>query len=318
MQAWRLPAAVIDRLYREARADRWAVPVETFAAALERSAARAFDAEPDARGLERYVASLHLEDLALACACAEGHDTAWEYFVNEYRLALYRAADAIDPTGGAREQADSLYGELFGLREHGGARRSHFDYFHGRSSLATWLRAVLSQRYVDRLRSVGRFDPLPEDETPGALPSRAEPENTELTGHLDLMRRVFSEIVSGLPPRDRLRLSCYYARNLTLAETGRALREHEATVSRNLARARTEIRTRVERYLRDHEGMSEAAIAECFATVTDDVGSLDVADLLGTPAPDRAETAEAITPLQPPRKKAREDRSKEREEEARA
>jgi len=38
----------------------------------------------------------HLEDLALACACASGHEGAWEHFVREYRPLLYRAADAID------------------------------------------------------------------------------------------------------------------------------------------------------------------------------------------------------------------------------
>ena len=34
-----------------------------------------------------------------------------------------------------------------------GERQSLFRYFHGRSSLTTWLRAVLAQRHVDRLRS---------------------------------------------------------------------------------------------------------------------------------------------------------------------
>ena len=48
---------------------------------------------------------------------------------------------------------------------------AHFRYFHGRSSLSTWLRAVLSQRHVDRLRSARRQDPLPEDEAPGAIPA---------------------------------------------------------------------------------------------------------------------------------------------------
>ena len=123
--------------------------------ALEISASKAFSSKtPSARELESYFSSLHLADLALACACAEGVDAAWEHFVREYRPALYRASDAIDPTGGARDLADSLYGELFGLKERDGERQSHFRYYHGRSSLTTWLRAVLSQRHVDRLRSV--------------------------------------------------------------------------------------------------------------------------------------------------------------------
>src|ERR1019366_8172540 len=52
------------------------------------------------------------------------------------------------------ELADSLYAELYGIRSTGvGRRKSLFEYFHGRSKLSTWLRAVLTQRHVDLLRS---------------------------------------------------------------------------------------------------------------------------------------------------------------------
>src|SRR5262249_41942517 len=105
--------------------------------------------------------SPYAADLELASQCAAGDAQAWERFILEYRPVLYRAADALDPSGGAREVADSLYAELYGVRDGGGERRSLFHYFQGRSSLATWLRAVLSQRYVDRLRAQRRLEPLP-------------------------------------------------------------------------------------------------------------------------------------------------------------
>ena len=108
--------------------------------------------------------SLRLEDLALACACAEGNAAAWDHFVLEYRPVLYRSADAMDSSGGARELADSLYADLFGLPAEGDERRSLFRYFHGRSSLATWLRAVLAQRQVDRARAAAKTAPLPDED----------------------------------------------------------------------------------------------------------------------------------------------------------
>src|SRR5215218_11438365 len=99
MPSWRLDAALAERLYRRARAQRWSVAQEAFTAALERSVSRAFaDPSPAARDVERYLDALHLEDLALACACADGHDAAWDHFVLEFRPVLYRAADAIDGT----------------------------------------------------------------------------------------------------------------------------------------------------------------------------------------------------------------------------
>ena len=170
-----LDRATVERLHRKARADRWSLSIEAFGVALESSARKAFASGPaDPRQLERYLDALHLEDLALACACAQGSEPAWEHFIREHRPVLYRAADAIDPSGGSRDLADSLYGELFGLDVRDGERRSHFRYFHGRSSLATWLRAVLSQRHVDRVRSVRRQDPLPEDEAPDAIAAPRE------------------------------------------------------------------------------------------------------------------------------------------------
>jgi len=277
-----LNRTTVDRLYKKARGDRWSLPLDVFASALDASARKAFAAAPaDARQLDRYFDSLHLEDLALACACAQGADAAWEHFIREYRPGLYRAADAIDPSGASRDLADSLYGELFGLDVREGERRSHFRYFHGRSSLSTWLRAVLSQRHVDRLRSVRRQDPLPEDEAPGAIAAPRDDVDPRRTGYVSLMRASVTAAVAGLAPRDRLRLRCYYAQDLTLAQIGRMLNESEATASRHLSRARRDVRAAVEHDLRAQH-MTDAEIADCFAAVVSDSAYLDLAELLGS------------------------------------
>jgi RNA polymerase sigma-70 factor (ECF subfamily) len=253
-----------------------------FAMALAASLARAFSeaAAPSARDVEHYLASLHLEDVALACACAAGDDAAWEHFVREHRPGLYRAADALEPGGGARDLADSLYADLFGLASPAGERRSLFRYFHGRSSLGTWLRAVLSQRYVDRVRSRRREETLPEEDSPAAIAVASRPVDPHRERDLTLMHQALADVLAGLDARDRLRLKCYYAQQLTLAQTGTVLGEHEATASRQLARSRREIRAAVERRLHD-EGLSNDDIARCFDSVTEDVGPLDVNELLG-------------------------------------
>ncbi len=312
MQTWRLDQAAVDRLHRQAKADQWRLPLAPFADALERSARRMFSTQPpDARQLERFLVSLHLQDLALACACAEGIESAWDHFVREYRPVLYRSADAIDPGGGARELADSLYAELFGLNERDGARRSHFHYFHGRSSLATWLRAVLAQRHVDRIRGRRRLDPLPADEAPDALTSPMVSVNPKWLRHVEIMKRVLATAVAQLAPRDRLRLGCYYAQDLTLAQIGVMLGEHEATVSRNLTRTRRAIRTHVETDLRDAHQMSAAEIEECFSAVLHDSGSLDMAEMLGTSTREQAsDLSDQVPGGRDVRKEVVQDRSK--------
>jgi RNA polymerase sigma-70 factor len=273
-----------------------------FSNTLERSAEKAFAGRtPDDAEVDRYFDSLHLEDLALACACALGHEPAWDHFVAEFRPALYRSADAIDPSGGAREAADALYGELFGVKEAGGERQSLFRYFHGRSSLATWLRSLVSQRYVDRIRSTRRLDPLPEDASPAALPAPQAAVDPDRPRFAAAMRAALSAALAALTPRDRLRLACYYAEGLTLAQIGKLTREHEATVSRQLARTRRDIREAVERRLREEHRFSDREISECFASVVDDAGALNLEHML-----DERSRSEALAKE---RKESPEDRS---------
>jgi RNA polymerase sigma-70 factor (ECF subfamily) len=279
-----IDAKLVERLHRQANAERWRVAVGRFATALEASAERGC-ADRDSRAIERYLGELHLEDIALACACADGDEAAWEHFVLEHRPLLYRAADAIEPGGGARELADSLYADLFGLRDREGERQSLFRYFHGRSSLSTWLRAVLAQRYVDRLRTTRRLDALPDEESSAALQAPSRTVEPDRSRYVELMRQTLERAVANLLSRDRLRLACYYAQELTLAETGRLVGEHEATSSRQLARTRKAIREDVERQLRAEQGLTEAEVAQCFASVTEDAGPLDLVQMLDTGSP---------------------------------
>lgn len=270
-----LPDRLVGELLRAARADRWGVTAEAFGEALARSAGHgASDGSP--RDVERYLRGLHLEDLALACACAAGFEEAWDHFVREYRPILYRAGDALDPSGGGREVADSLYAELYGLRERGGARQSLFAYFHGRSTLGTWLRAVLSQRCVDRVRSGRRLEPLPGDESAAPIAAAAPEPDPDRKRLLPLVLAAVRLAIGALAPRDRLRFACYYADGLTLAETGRIVGEHEATASRQLARTRAALRHDAERHLRRDAGLADAEIARAFAYAVEDPGAFDL------------------------------------------
>jgi RNA polymerase sigma factor (sigma-70 family) len=223
------------------------------------------------------VESSHAADVELARLCATGDERAWERFIRDYRPLLYRAADALDRTGGARELADSLYADLYGLKEGARERQSLFHYFQGRSSLATWLRAVLAQRYVDRVRVQRRLEPLPDQEVAAHDGAPPDPNRSR---YVALVRQALAAAVARLASRDRLRLACYYVQELTLAETGRALKEHEATASRQLARTRRGIRDDVERQLRDEAGLSGDQIAACFASVADDPGPLDLKQVI--------------------------------------
>jgi RNA polymerase sigma-70 factor, ECF subfamily len=281
----------------------WNLTAERFRDALERSAAYRFTrapsgaptnatpnlsggasssthpstpspALPDERTIQAYLDSLHTADLALACACSEGNAAAWDFFMARFRPELYRAGRAIAGESAGRELADSLYAELYGLREVAGQRKSLFDYFLGRSKLTTWLHAILTQRHVNGIRRSRRSEPLEEGESGeptssnlaaglagSAAASSPDPERDRF---LAILQLVLTAALDGLEVRDRLRLAYYYVEGLTQAEIGRLVGEHEATVSRKLERTRRQIRKRVEGALRQEKKLSAAQLQLCY------------------------------------------------------
>jgi RNA polymerase sigma-70 factor (ECF subfamily) len=260
-----IDAGMVRRLHQRAQADRWAVAEPDFAMCLARSAGHRFRGQtPSARDVEQYLEALKLEDLALACACARGNPVAWEHFVAEVRPVLLRIARQVAPPDTAGELSDSLYADLFGLQERDGSRRSLFEYFHGRSSLGGWLRAVLAQRMVDHHRAARRFEPLPDQDGAPQLAADVAPPDVDRSRYQPVVRGALLTALATLTARDRLRLSLYYAQELTLAAAGRLLGESEATVSRKLERTRRDLRAAVERRLRETDGLSDAQVAACF------------------------------------------------------
>jgi RNA polymerase sigma-70 factor, ECF subfamily len=277
-------AAAIERCWRKAAApSEWNLTREQFQAALERSATRRFPgaADPDPVKIEAYLETLHAADLALALACSLGSPAAWDFFMAQFRPELYRAARAIvghaaGKDTSARDLADSLYADLYGLRETEGRRKSLFEYFHGRSKLTTWLHAVLAQRHVDEIRRARRTEPIEDDSgkvrddlRDAVSGSRAAgpPPDPERANDFAVLQAALAAVLQSCEPRDRLRLAYYYADDRTLAEIGRLLGEHEATVSRKLERTRRDVRARVEASLRDGKKWSEAQIRACLECV---------------------------------------------------
>jgi RNA polymerase sigma-70 factor (ECF subfamily) len=290
---------VVARLYERAGAAAWGVSLDTFARALDGSARHGLGGEaPDRTALTRYLESLHVEDLALACACRDGRPDAWDHFMKQVRPELYRAARAIAGDA-ARELADGLAADLYGTDMANGKRRSLFDYFHGRSRLTTWLRALLARRHIDRMRAEKRLVPLEEapepavrdvpaaarrgsagggsgQGAPAAAPADLDPDRPSLVA---IFEDALARAVAALPPSDRLALAAYYVHGLTLAELARLRGEHESSVSRRLARLRRDLRSRVEEELRTAHRLNDGDLRQCYEDAGR-LGSLDAARLL--------------------------------------
>jgi RNA polymerase sigma-70 factor len=280
----------VDFLYANSTSPTWQLTRAQFAAALERCVAKRFaDCSFDQAKLEEYLETLHIDDLVLATACMEGSEVAWEHFVGSYRSYLRAAAGVITKGShsgmDAQELADSLFAELFGLVDGKRGEASLFRYFHGRSSLKTWLRTILAQRHIDGIRRSRRLESLEREDghEEKLLPAQIAT-LPELDPHRSRYVRCFvlalNDCLAALVPDDRKRLELYYAREKTLAEIGRLLGEHESSASRNLERTRRELRAKVEECLRSgcHASeaspqvapLSDAEIALCFQYASED------------------------------------------------
>lgn len=297
-------SSTVEKLYVQSQAGRWGLTRERFAAALERSAKKHFSAgSSNPQKLDEYLASLHLEDLALAAACSAGCESAWENFFAAYRPYLRMAAAAIlrcqAASAEACELADSLFSDLYGLADGKSSERSLFRYFHGRSSLKTWLRAVLAQRHIDSVRAGRRFEELAEDEAPEAsrkppLGRPLQPADPHRELYVSLFTRALQTALDQLAPLEKDRLRLYYAEERTLAEIGRLLSEHESSVSRHLERVRRDLRQALEEILRRgfvaangsaaQPGLSDPEIALCFEYSAEN-SPIDLEKMLPNPRP---------------------------------
>ena len=124
-----------------------------------------------------FYTSLRIEDLALARACAAGNERAWERFLIRYREKLYDIAGYITKeSSSARELADTLYADLYGMSARDGQRVSKLASYTGRGSLEGWLRTVLAQEHVNRYRKQRRLVSLDEENEEGIQFAAAEPE----------------------------------------------------------------------------------------------------------------------------------------------
>lgn len=259
-------APALARLYSRARAARWNLGADILAEAAARGASKSGALE--AQRVEQYLDALHGEDLALALACKGGNSRAWEHFISSLRPPLYAAARAIagDEMRG-RELADSIWADLYGLEVRDGTRRSLLEYFHGRSSILTWLRAILAQRHVDYVRSQQRTQPLDDDVEDRRIDPNSNHDQAagpERARYVQMLSIALDLALKTLAPQDRMRMAYYYRHELSLKEIGRLMGEHESSVSRKLARTRDQLKSEIERRLRDIDLLSQDQIRLCY------------------------------------------------------
>ena len=275
-----LPARVAE-FYAASRAAQLGFSPAEFLRLLEEVAAK----HGAGARLEDFCATLKMEDLVLARACAAGNERAWDVFMGRFREKLYDVARQITrEEASGRELADAVYADLFGTKLREGERVSKLSSYSGRGSLEGWLRTVLAQDYVNTYRKQKRLVSLEEEAEEGA--QFAAPALAEEGSPNPVLATAADEALRGLAAEDRFVLASYFLDERTLAEIARVLSVHESTISRKVERLTKGLRKNILKNLAKL-GMSRRQAEEALSS---DVRDLAV-DIRGSLAQDSEASA---------------------------
>jgi RNA polymerase sigma-70 factor, ECF subfamily len=235
---------LLAELQAKSGCEKYGVTSETFAEILGAVATKYLPSGSQQAEAREFLLTLRVEELALARACAAGHNTAWEIFLTRYREKLYQSALRIArEDSAARELADNLYAELYGMSTRDDERVSKLASFTGRGSLEGWLRTVLAQEFVNRYRRTKRLVSLDEEGEEGGQFAASEPEAIAAVD--SRLESATDQALKGLSGEERMILAAYHLDGRTLAEIARTLGVHESTISRKLDKLGKQLRKKI-------------------------------------------------------------------------
>jgi RNA polymerase sigma-70 factor (ECF subfamily) len=234
----------VTELYQRSRGPEFGLSEEQFDSILREIAKKYLPGQPTQSEIQGFYASLRLEELVLARSCAAGQEKAWEAFLLRYRQKLYDIAGYVaKESSAARELADSIYADLYGMSARDGQRVSKLASYTGRGSLEGWLRTVMAQEHINRYRRQRRLVSLDEETEGGTQFATPEPEPVS---NVDpRVEAATDEVLAALPPEDRFVLASYFLDNRTLAEIARTLGVHESTISRKVDKLAKSLRKQI-------------------------------------------------------------------------
>jgi RNA polymerase sigma-70 factor (ECF subfamily) len=236
--------SLVAVIYEKSGGEIFGLTRQQFDSILREIARKYLPADAAQEDIRELYTSLRVEELALARACALGHEHAWEVFLTRYREKLYDVAGYITKeSSAARELADSIYAELYGTATRDGQRASKLASYTGRGSLEGWLRTVMAQEHINRYRRQRRLVSLDEETEEGIQFASAESEAAIAVD--PRVEAAVDEVLVALPSEDRFVLASYFLDERTLAEIARTLGVHESTISRKLDKLAKSLRKQI-------------------------------------------------------------------------
>jgi RNA polymerase sigma-70 factor (ECF subfamily) len=208
-------------------------------------------------------------DAALVQRCLHGDADAWRRLVDRHRAGMIDLARRFLPSAAATDVVDAVIANLW--------ERRKLERYEGRSSLVTWLGAIVINAALNARRAaVARREttaPDGERHEPSAVTSIGD-------GETDLAE-ILHDAIGSLPVSLKVLVLMYYEQGLTLDEVSAVVGSSKSNLSRRLQKARDQILAQADRLARERLGTSLASLRSGV-----DLSQLDL-DLRVACAPER-------------------------------
>ncbi len=182
---------------------------------------------------DQQLGDLHLEDLYLTVACANGDPAAIAAFEAKFAPAIAAAAGDASPS--LRDEFAQLLRDKLFVAESAKIRE-----YSGRGSLAGWVKITAKRTYLDLVRGIDRKREVPIDDH-GMMDEAddADPELAFLKSHYrQEFRESFADAMQTLSSRERNLLRQHLVHRLSVDELGSLYEVHRATAARWVAKAK--------------------------------------------------------------------------------
>ncbi|WNG41569.1 RNA polymerase subunit sigma-70 [Archangium violaceum] len=194
-------------------------------------------------------ATLFLDDLVLALACADGLARAQRELDRRASERIAQSARRVDPSAAFAEEVRQAVRERLLLGSEGGTPR--ILEYSGRGPLAAWVGVVAMRLALNLRRGV---QPLSLDErlvTGLSVPS-PDPELALIKSeYREAFQRAFRAALATLEDTEVNVLRLHFSKGLNIDDIGRTYGVHRATVARWIARARERLLVGIRRQLMD-------------------------------------------------------------------
>jgi len=197
-------------------------------------------------GRKRSAKDLAVEDLYLACACANGVSGAASVFEARYSKIMRRAVSRVLPNPSEREEVVQDARRVFLVGNASGPPK--IGSYSGQGPLEHWVAVAAIRLAISHGRAESAERRLRERVGDEAL--AGDPELLLVKGEIRReLQAAVKEALGRLEERERLVMRLWLVSGSTLSNIGKALGVTQQTVSRWLAAAREEILKDVQRNL---------------------------------------------------------------------